>query len=284
MDNARQGYTWWAYLGFALYGLACLVVFIIVQFPYDMLRERIEQSLSGASGLKVELGHLSGHLPLRLLAEGVRVNSTPVFTRVSLRPGLAALLSARVGGAFRAELDDGRMWGSVGAPWGGSLDPLELSVHLEGVNLASLAGLLALPGGEVRGIAQGDMACLASLTSLDKTTGRVSLRVAKGQLPLAFPGLPLDAVAFEEIDLSAHMDKGLLTIDAAEMKGDISGSLKGRIRVRSQIASSRLNLTGQVQLPPAMMALMGPGAGGRDDLNFSIGGTVDNPRFRLLRR
>jgi len=284
MDRVKKGYSFRAKAGFTLYALCCLIMFIYLQFPYDMLKDRLEQMLSSAFRSEVTLGHMHSHLPLGIAADGMKINTSQVADRIVFHPRLARLFAAELGLDISAELLSGGIEGFIQTPFKSMGDPFEMVLDVDKVDSAVFSRLLPA-NMRSSGIISGHAEFKGPSGSIEKAQGLISLQCTDGTIPLTIPRLPLDAIGFKTLDVDARIDKGMLTIEKAELSGDISGTLQGAIRVRDQLDRSRLNLTGELILPEAMKNLAG--AGNLDTssgLKFSLKGTPGRPRFRMLSR
>jgi len=284
MARGKQGYSFWVKAGFVLYAMAILIVFIYIQFPYDALKDRLEQTLSSTFGSEVALGHMHAHLPLGLAADGLDINAVPVATRVIFYPQFTRLFFGRFGVDITAQLLTGEIDGFVTTPVRRVGKTVEIVLDAQGVDSASFSKLLPAHI-QPRGIISGHAQVNGPPDSIDKVSGVVSLVWKDGSLPLSIPTVPLDAIAFKSIEMDANLDKGMLTIERGELSGDISGTVKGAIRVRELFERSRLNLTGEVMLPEGMKGMLGiKGQDASAGLKFSLRGTLGSPRFRILSR
>jgi len=284
MDRERRGYSFRARAGFTIYGLCCLIIFIYLQFPYDALKDRIERTLSSALGMQVTLGHMHSRLPLGIAADGLKINAAEVADSIVLHPRLARLFTAQLGLDIFAELISGEIEGYVQTPIKSIGEPLEMVFDVDGLDAAGFSGFLPATM-RTAGIISGHGEFSGPSGSLEKAQGLISLQAKDGSIPLDIPGVPLGMIGFKTLVLDARLDKGMLTIEKAEMNGDISGTIQGAVRVRDQLGMSRLNLSGELILPESMKSLAG--AGGLDassGLKFSLRGTADRPRFRMLTR
>jgi type II secretion system protein N len=284
MARTKKGYSFWVKAGFVLYAIFCLIVFIYIQFPYDTLKDRMEQTLSRTLKSEVSLGHMHAHLPLGLAADGLDINTVPVATKLTFHPQFTRLFFGSFGMDISAQLLSGEIEGFVATPVGGMGKTVDIVLDAQRVDFAAFSKLLPAHI-QPRGIISGHAELQGPPDSIDKVSGSASLVWKDGSLPLSIPTVPLDAIAFKSVEVDAYLDKGMLTIDRGELNGDISGTVKGAIRVRELFERSRLNLTGEVILPDNMKGLFGlknqdPAAG----LKFSLRGTLGSPRFRMLSR
>lgn len=284
MDRAKKGYSFWAKVGFTVYVIVCLIIFIYIQFPYDMLKDRLEQTLSRVFTADVSLGHMSAHFPLGLAADSLDINGVPVATKLTFHPEFTPLFFGRFGIDIFAQLSAGTLDGFVETPVKGMGKTVELVLDAQDVDPAAFSELLPAHI-QPKGIISGHAVLAGPPDSIDKAQGTIAVVWKDGSIPLSVPALPIDALGFKSFEIDARMEKGMLTIDRAELNGDISGTVKGAIRVRELFERSRLNLTGEVLLPEGMKSLFGlkndDASGG---LKFSLRGTLGSPRFRILSR
>ncbi len=274
--------------GIALYLLFCLVLFVLVRFPYDTFRGRLEGTMSSLIGRPVALGHISSSLPFGLKVEGVSIGENPFARELRIRPGLFSLLSGSLDLDMEALFPSGSLSGSVCTPFDAAGESLSVSARMD--NLDSQAFQPLFPTGTgPRGPVTGTIDISRPNASFREMEGRVDIVWKDGYLPiphsqLSLP-LPLDGIQFKTLEVESVMERGLVTLKRVDLAGDISGTVTGSVRIMEPLSRSRLNLTGEVGLPPDLALLLGSQAGSPTErMRFSLRGTLDRPRFRLLNR
>ncbi|HHO76947.1 MAG TPA: type II secretion system protein GspN [Deltaproteobacteria bacterium] len=284
MGRVKTDYSFRTKAGFIVYALFCLIIFVYFRFPYDLLKDRFEHLLSAALGSEVTLGHMHAHLPLALAADGLKINTFLLAKRIVFHPRIVPLLAGELGVDISAGLVSGGIEGFIKTPLKSMGDPFELVLDVESADAAIFSQLFPA-NARSTGIITGHGEFQGPSGSIEKAHGAVSLQVRDGTIPLNIPNLPLDMISFKALDVDARMDKGMLTIEKAELNGDISGTLQGAVRVRDRLGMSRLNLTGELIVPDAMRNMLGAGnLGASSGIKFSLRGTADKPLFRMLNR
>jgi hypothetical protein len=134
-----------------------------------------------------------------------------------------------------------------------------------------------------RGTVSGELNLKTPRDSLEKAIGSLALTWKKGSLPLGMVTLPFDALTFENLELDGTIDKGLLNFEKVEFTGDFAGTMTGSIRLSRDIKRSRLNITGEMTLPETMRKALGAdSATSGQGTRFSLRGSIEKPRFRML--
>ncbi|MGI6387815.1 MAG: type II secretion system protein GspN [Desulfomonilia bacterium] len=274
--------------GIGLYLLFCLMLFILVRFPYDTFRGRLEETMSSLVGRPVTLGYISSSLPFGLKVEEMSIDENPFAKELKIRPGLISLLSGSLDLSVEAFFPSGSLSGSVRTPLDAMGESLSVTARMDNLDSQALQHLF--PSGVCpRGIITGTIDISRPNASPREMEGRADIIWKDGYLPIVHSPLnlplPLDGIQFTTLKLESAMEKGLITLEGLELAGDISGSVKGSIRIMEPLSRSRLNLSGEVSLPPDLALLLGAQAGSSTGgMRFSLRGTLDRPRFRLLNR
>jgi type II secretion system protein N len=265
-----------------LYALLCLVFFTWIRFPCDALRPRMENALSSALGIPVGLGHVVPSLTGGLVVKGVEIHGTPIAKKLRITPRPWEALRGVIGLGYHAEMLSGEVKGGVDLPTKMSSRPMDVSVEMAEVDLGKLAAVFP-PSWRPAGILSGEVRIASPGRAVDKTVGSMSLSWKKGRLPLGMPSLPFDALTFDTMELEGAIEKGLMKIERGEFSGEFSGSLAGTVRLGKDVRRSRINVTGELNLPEAMRTALGQDAPSPGQpLRFSLRGTMEMPRFRIL--
>lgn len=275
--------------GIGLYLLFCLVVFVLVRFPYDTFRGRLEGAMSSLVGRPVALGHISPSLPFGLKVEGVSIDGNPFAPELKIRPGLISLLSGSLGLDVEALLPSGSLSCSIRTPLGAAGESLSVSARMDSLDPQAFQPLFS-SGAVPRGLITGTIDISRPNASPREMEGRADIVWKDGYLPIPHSQLnlplPLDGIVFTALKVESVVEKGLVTLESLELAGDISGTVRGSLRIMEPLCRSRLNLTGEVVLPPDLALLLDSQAGSptTGGMRFSLRGTLDRPRFRLLNR
>jgi len=284
MDRSKSRYSSSAKTGFVLYAIACLIFFVFIRFPYDILKDKAEKAMSTALMGTVALGHVHSSLPMGISIEGASFNTIPIADRFDLSPGILSLFIGRATAEFEADLISGSIDGRISTPLNDLGEHLNLTCVVNEMDFGSYTDIFP-EDAQPKGIISGNIKLDCESAAFEKAGGRVSFVWKGGQMPIFIRTLPINVITFETFEVNARMDKGVFTIDKAELNGDVSGSIKGSIHVRRNINHSRLNLSGEVMLPQGVVALLGIKRSSQDQgLRFTMRGTVGRPRLRWLKR
>lgn len=284
MAKGDGRYGAWAKTGFVLWAVLCLLTFVYLQFPFDVLKDRLEQSLSKSTGMQVSFEHLESRLPLGLEAQGVVVNDVAVARSVQLSPSVMRLFAGQLALGFEAGLGGGTVSGRVSTPASEAGESVEFEAHIEGIDAAQLSELIP-ENPTMGGMINGEVSFSGEPAKWYRGAGKVELSWQSGQLPLFMADIPIESIPFEALECAATMEKGVLTIDRAELRGEFSGTVDGRIRLRRSVERSRLNLTGELHVPRTYAPLLvAQGIKDPENVRFNLGGTISNPRLRMKKR
>jgi type II secretion system protein N len=233
-------------------------------------------------GGQVMLGHVRPNLLGGFTIEGMEIKGTRVARKLAVSPKPWDVFRGSLGFGFHAELVSGMTDGHMMFPFRKEKTPMNVTVNMTDVDLAGFSGIFP-PRMTPKAVITGELNLTTLRNSLDKATGNLALSWKKGTLPLGMVTLPFDALVFENLDFDGKIDKGLLNIEKADLAGEFSGTMRGNIRFSSILKRSRLSIMGELNLPESIKKSLGPlydssGQGNR----FSLRGTIERPRFRML--
>lgn len=283
MAETSAKHPLWLKIGFVLYALICLIVFVYVLFPYDVIKERVEESLTLAMGSEVTLGHIRPSLLWGFTIDGLNVKGVRIARELTISPRPLSLFTGTLGLGFNAAMaSSGGGEGFLRMPFKKSKKPMEVSLAVTNMDMSSLATLFP-PSAKPKGNVSGEFSLVTPRDSFERATGSLTLSWKKGTLPLNLDTLPIDALNFETLDLDARIDKGVVSIEKADLSGEISGTMTGSIRFSKNINRSRLNIAGELSLPEYMRNALGVGMQtSGQGTRFSLRGSLERPRFRML--
>lgn len=282
MADVRKASRLWTPIGLGLYACVCLVLFMWMRFPYDSLKYRAENALSGVFGAPVTLGHIEPSLLRGYKIQGVAIGGDQVATRLIITPRPWEIFRRSLGFGYHADLVTGAAEGRMRLPFRKSSRPLELTLDMANVDLKGFSKILP-PNKILSGTVNGELRVTTPRESIEKAIGSLTLSWKNGSLPLGMPTLPVDALVFENLDLEGTIDNGLLSLDKVEITGDFSGTMTGSIRLSRDVRKSRLNLAGELSLPESLRTALGTdSASSGQGARFSLRGSIEKPRFRML--
>lgn len=265
--------------GIAAFGIICLALFIYLRFPYEHFRGYLEQTMSDKTGRPVDMGPIHHNFPLGIRVEGVSIGGTKYVNDLILRPHILSLATGRFGLDIKALFPSGSLVCSFDKPMGTLRSSVDASVKMDNFDsslIHTLFGMDITPQGTITGTVDLE----GPDPSLKAMGGNASIVWKNGFIPLSDSQLPMDGLKFASMVMSSRIERGMLTLDKMEMKGDMSGSMKGAVWMMDPPGRSRLNLTGELMLAQALSAAMTGGPPGA--MQFSLRGTLDRPRFRII--
>lgn len=266
-------------VGFAVYGIVCLILFTYIRFPWDTFRGRMEQSISTAINQPVTLGRVHAHFPFGFKADGMTINKTVKAKELIVRPHFLTLMTGSMGMDIKALFTTGSLVCSFDKPLGTARKPVKASIEMENFD-SSLMHTLFATSVQPKGFITGKIRLAGPTPSLREMDGKADLVWKDGFFPLAGSQLPMDGIKFKTMEMNSRIEKGLVTLEKMDLKGDMSGNMNGSIRMMDPFSRSRLNLTGMISLSQGATPPMG--AGIQQGMRFSLRGTLEKPRFRLL--
>lgn len=279
MAEAKRGTPFLEKAAVAAFGIVCLVVFICIRFPYGNFRGYLEQAIGEKIGRPVALGPIHPHFPLGIRVSGVSVEGTERVKDLILRPHVLSPLTGKVGMDVKALLPAGSLTCSFDRPMGSLRTSMKARVRMENFD-SSLIHVFFSTKMEPRGAITGSIDLAGPSPSLEALGGSASIVWKDGFIPLSGSQLPFDGLTFATMVMDSRIERGMVTLDKMELKGDMSGVVRGSVWMMDPAGRSRLNLAGELTLAQALSSAMA--AAPRGALKFSLRGTLDRPRFRIL--
>jgi type II secretion system protein N len=256
-------------------------LFVVLGFPYDRITSRIEQAITGTTGVPVHIGRVGlgiGWLAPELRAWDVdatlpsgkhlvlkRLRVRPAWSLSWLRGAPAAVIALRSPiGEIDGTVTMGREYGFTG--------------ELRQVQLGELPiGGLA-PGAAFDGLANGQ---IDVRFTAERPAGSIQLDATKGSLtlPLLPIGVPFDALKAGIVLGGEHLAK----IDVLDLQGPLVAlTASGTIGQAPEAAAAPLALHAKVAVrDPSMrsvIASQGVGLDGNGEAELEIGGTLGDPQ------
>jgi type II secretion system protein N len=245
------------------------VIFTILTFPYEVLKETIAAQVSKATGYSVQIGEMSVALPLGVSMENIHVDAqngaaTLDLKGIKARIGLLARMIGRFSvslelAANKGELDVNINFGLIDLLTGKAV-PRRLNVEaknfpLDGlVNFAlsaaassptanpMVAPLLSAVG--VSGALNGSADFVLDSKDPLQSTGHADLQLANAILKLSHPSLGLPDQKFKKALVKAKVESGSVVIDKSS--GFVADELElladGKIVLKPILGSSMLDL------------------------------------------
>lgn len=280
-------------VGYTLYGLGVFVVLLYVMFPYDLLRQRLNERLS--QGLfQFDIARLNSTFPPGLHARQVRVQAKhqqipePMLQLDTLRvwPAWLTLLSGTLQMHFAGTLYSGRVAGDIRYPMAAAT-VWEGQVRLEALDMTRHPLLQQNGKVSVRGQLNGE----ATATVRKEGTPQQGTVTFRLQPAVFIPGealqLPLQReIACDTLQGNLTLDPQQWQIETLTCQGnDVFIDVRGTLRPQRPFPNSALNLRLQLRSEEAFkqeIALLGSLVRQRPDrrgeLSFGLRGLLRQPR------
>jgi type II secretion system protein N len=235
------------YVGYPLFYVVCLLVFAVLLFPYDKLKERLVANYNaqqkGPGAQQLEIDELHGYWLSGVHASGVRLLSPPA------EPGKApgkieideatvrySLLSAMVGSTW-VGFDLFGMGGEIEGHFEEKGKDRTLDATLDSIELGEADPIRQLLGVPIRGKLGGEVHLEMPEGKASKATGAISLEVrdvSVGDGKAKIKGmLALPKVEVGPLTLSAEVKDGVLKITKLLAGGkDVELQGEGRVTLR----------------------------------------------------
>jgi len=265
-------------LGFALYAVVITGVFLYLLFPSEIVQSRLEEA-AGTAGLAVKMESLRPAFPLGLKFKNLHVASRSTGRKyldgewldLQISPLSFVQKNKKInlsgkayGGKFSGDL---RL-----ASWDKMASPTAAQMKFDDVDLARVSFIRDALGRAIAGKASGRWAHKASEISGSNLSAACDLLLKKGSFPLQEPFLGADRIDFDNGEIKAKLQNGVLRVEKLHIIGpQMECSLSGDITLTDEFRQSALNLKGEMIL-----------SSNKARLNVTIGGTLDNPLLRYL--
>jgi type II secretion system protein N len=279
--------------GYLLYGLVVFIVLLYVMFPYELLRQRLNERLS-QEAIQFDIAQLRSTFPPGLHARQIRAQVKrqqvpgPVLQLDTLHawPEWLALLSGKLQVHFAGTLYSGRIAGDIRYPMAAAT-AWEGQVRLEALDVTQYPPLQQNGKVTVRGQLSGE----ATVTVSQAGTLQQSKVTFRLQPAVLTPGealqLPLQReIACDTLQGNATRDSRQWQIEALTCQGnDVFIDVRGTVRPQNPPPTSVLNLRVQVRSEEVFkqeIALLGSLVRQRPDrrgeLSFGLRGPLRQPR------
>jgi type II secretion system protein N len=281
-------------VGYVVYGLMVFAVLLYVMFPYDLLRQRLNEWLSQGA-LQFSIARLSSTFPPGLRARQVRMQvkhqriPEPMLhlDTLGVWPEWLALLSGTLHLHFAGTLYSGRVAGDIRSPLAAVATGWEGQVRLAALDMAQHPLLQQNGMVSVRGQLNGEATATVSKEG-EPQQGKVTFRLQ----PAVFtPGEALQVPLQREI--ACDTLQGDLTIDPPQWQietltcqgNDVFIDVRGTLRPQRPFANSVINLRLQLRSAEAfkqeialLSSLVRQRPDRRGELSFGLRGQLRQPR------
>lgn len=275
MVNTVKNSFWTKFL-FIIYGIFCVLLFSYLLFPYYALKPKFESALSRAIDMDVSISAIKPALPIGWTMVGLNISGEHAMDSLTLKPGILPLFIGEFALGVKITEDKGMLKGSLATTFLKIGNRIDVDLQMKKFEL-SVIKHFSKKLDELSGIVNGDVDVTYIKKQPERSDGEINLLIDNGQIPLNIPSFPIAAIPFSKFELKAKMDNGLLKISKADLSGnDVSGNMRGDMKMGSSIEASTLNFIISLKLSQTYKAFLGPS--GNENVKVVIGGTLSSPR------
>jgi type II secretion system protein N len=275
MVNTVKNSFWTKFL-FIIYGIFCVLLFSYLLFPYYALKPKFESALSRAIDMDVSISAIKPALPIGWTMVGLNISGEHAMDSLTLKPGILPLFIGEFALGVKITEGKGMLKGSLATTFLKIGNRIDVDLQMKKFEL-SVIKHFSKKLDELSGIVNGDVDVTYIKKQPERSDGEINLLIENGQIPLNIPSFPIAAIPFSKFELKAKMDNGLLKISKADLSGnDVSGNMRGDMKMGSSIEASNLNFIISLKLSQTYKAFLGPS--GNENVKVVIGGTLSSPR------
>lgn len=285
---------------YPLFAVFCLVVFFIILFPFESVKDRfareMEQKMGGS--YSISIGSLSPALFTGVVLKDVEIkprgapDASPVkLSKAKLKFSLLSILGGNLEVHYDLRANQGRAEGFFSWKKSGMV----LDLKMNSFDLA-MAGFLAQQMGvPLTGLVNGNVNL--ELYSQDplRNTGNISLEMPDlhlGELSLGggalqFPPLNLVQSGGSPSKVNLLIDKGNIEVQGVQLSGDLDFQASGKIYGARKTENYRFNLQGTFKVSPAvadkipLLMAIEKQKGADGSYPFTITGRISKPSIRI---
>jgi len=264
---------------FILYGIFCVLLFSYLLFPYYALKPKFESALSSTLNMDVSINAIKPALPIGWTMVGLNISGEHAMDSLTLKPSILPLFIGEFALGVKITEGKGLLKGSFGTTFFKIGNRIDVNLHMKKFGL-SVIKHFSKKFDELSGTVNGDIDVTYIKKQPERSNGEINLLIDNGQIPLNIPGFPIAAIPFSKFELKANMSNGLLKLSKADLTGnDVSGNMRGDMKMGGSIWASNLNFIIGLKLSQAYKAFLGPS--GNENVKLVIGGTLSSPRTNV---
>lgn len=200
--------------------------------------------------------------------------------RVTIKPGLLALIAGRKSIDFKIEASGGLIEGNAYL----KSDEIVLNSDLDKIRLEEIPALQHVMSHGLSGILSGRLNFRSE--SANKQNGSARISVSYSSVQLAEPFLNIDSLTFDSVTAEAQLQNRQVKLTRCVFKGEeLNGNLAGTGLLKPDISNSTLNLSGRILPNQALLRSVGGDSAavflkgaGKGGFSIRITGPVNNPK------
>lgn len=277
MDNTiTVKSTFWKKALYIIYGVLCVLLFSYLLFPYYALKPKFEDALSRVTDMDVSINAIKPALPIGWTMIGLNISDEHAMDSLTLKPKILPLFIGKFAMGIKMTEGKGLLKGRFATTFFKIGNRVDVDLYMKKFEL-SVIRHFSKKLDELSGTVNGEVDVTYIKDQPERSNGEINLLVDNGQIPLNIPSFPIAAIPFSKFDLKAKMDNGLLKISKADLSGnDVSGNMRGDMKMGGSIETSDLNFIIGLRLSPAYRSFFG--SSGNENVKIVIGGKLGSPR------
>lgn len=268
-------------IGFFLFTFSIFMLFLWLRFPPDFIESQVILKISEINPrVIVSMDDARLSLPagiefrkLKILFKDMK-NSTLEAERVAAKIQLLNLLAGRLSYQIDGNAYQGNVAAEVSFRKHFSTDgPIESDIRFEGIDIGGCSYVKAVLGRVISGNLSGRFLFEGLREDAANGSGKIELTLANGYFQLLQDFFGMDRIAFKKLEGEAALTNRILKINRLIFIGDqFQGTFRGSIFLENDFLKSRLDIRGEMDIPPAKMR----------NQAMSLTGTVEDPVFNIL--
>lgn len=288
------------WIGYTVYCVVVTAGFLYVLFPSDAVREYVQMKAGDLTPpLMISVDRIKPWPPysLRCGRTTVSLPDKPNATlfaadSVLVRPVARSFLRGSRAWCFNCKAYGGRARACVAYNSNGRTGRFRTEIEFDAIRIDRHKHLRDLVGRSVEGTLLGTASYSCMRGSPLNGVGEASLKLVDGKIELLSPILTLESIDYDELTIKMALKGDKVNLTRLQLEGSLlKGSLSGMIRLRKELAESRLDLKGSIE-PFAEFFGKAEGAGGilkflrrklrKGTLPFTIRGTLAKPKLTFM--
>lgn len=284
-----------AVLLYALYTIVLFCLFLVAQFPHDVL---VRRALSSVDLRPLQLdyettrfawfrGYEFRNVNLALATDDRSVPPLFEASNIFIRPGWGGLLRGRLGAVF---VDAALYGGKIDGGWTTEDGLQRVTLQLDDLQVARYRWLSSLlDEGTIAGRLSGAISAEMRRGNLREGQVAGEIDIADGQMSgIKIKGMVVPELSFETVAAKFAVNGGQIDIEEFHADGrEIRATGSGQITLRAPVGDSVLNLKVSLQPGPeatdsvkGLMAIIPRPKNAKPDAPMTIVGTLAQPRVR----
>ena len=280
-------------LQYTAYIIGLTIFFLYWLFPSDAVRDYVVYKMTqGNPGVSVTIERVSPVLPpgIKLHDVGIAHGNRALIDLDSLKiaPGLLSFFSNKKTARFNGRVNGGTVNGWAEADSRSDQRAGKIEGTLSGIQVQQIPALKRLGAYKISGNLGGDFT-IGGTGSNRSMTGKLTLSDCR--IDFDQPIIGQSSLGFKNINADLVLDKGTLVIKKFSARGNqLNADISGTIALNRGGRRNALNLNGSVTPHHGFLAkiensipadLLPQKKAGKTTVSFTIGGTVEDPIFRL---